>query len=206
MQSKYTINYKKYILENDGLQYYYSNRKRLKEMLVPLELNDGVIVDCPTEQYYNYKAYLDTMPEYDCARRLIKSKQEKTKKVKERITDIVINNNAVFVTLTFNDDILQRTSKETRRRYVSRYLKSQCSVYVANIDYGADFGREHYHAVVNGRINPQMWLYGALNVQKMHNTSKDAEKISKYITKLTLHAVKHTTKNEKLIYSKNVNL
>ena len=52
----------------------------------------------------------------------------------------------VFLTFTFSDDTLSRTSSTTRRRYVRQFLDNY-GAYVANIDFGARNGREHYHAI-----------------------------------------------------------
>lgn len=69
--------------------------------------------------------------------RLNESKKRKASKVKDKIHELVMNNNAIFITLTFNNDTLAKTSAITRRRYVARYLKANCDKYVANIDFGA---------------------------------------------------------------------
>lgn len=109
----------------------------------------------------------------------------------------------VFVTLTFTDEVLASTSAETRRRYVQRYLKSQAQgrKYVANIDFGKENHREHYHAVVEGRLDPLQWSYGALNVKQVRKTSKPAA-LAKYVAKLSNHAIKETCKRSVLIYSR----
>lgn len=53
-----------------------------------------------------------------------------------------------FVTLTFDEDTLKDTSKDTRHTYISRFLKDNAFYYIANIDYGTKNDREHYHAIV----------------------------------------------------------
>lgn len=53
-----------------------------------------------------------------------------------KIKSILDNfSNAIFLTLTFNDLTLNSTNEETRKKYVQRYLKENCIVYVANVDY-----------------------------------------------------------------------
>ena len=96
----------------------------------------------------------------DCSIRLLESEYRKYSRAREHIRELVLSGDAVFITLTFTDDVLSKTSAQTRRKYVSRYLKSQCRVYVANIDYSPQKHREHYHAVVSGRIDMSKWLYG----------------------------------------------
>lgn len=127
----------------------------------------------------------------------------RTARLRNRVTSMLQDGECVFATLTFRDDVLASTSRETRRRYVTRYLKGQSEKYVANIDYGAKNEREHYHAVIYGKINPLEWPYGALNVKKVKDTSKP-EKLAKYVNKLTNHAIKETCKRNAVIYSRSV--
>ena len=108
-----------------------------------------------------------------------------------------------FVTLTFNDDTLQSTSRESRRRYVARFLKTVAPCYVANIDFGKENGREHYHAVIMGK-KPYMdaWnCYGFSNAKTI-GSEDDAAPLSKYVAKLTNHAIKETTQQCYMIYSR----
>ena len=58
----------------------------------------------------------------------------------------------------------------------------------------------HYHAVASGRIDPKKWLYGSCNVKLV--TFGNPDILSCYISKLTNHATKNTTKNSKCIYSR----
>lgn len=127
----------------------------------------------------------------------------RTKRLRFKIQKMLNAGDCVFATLTFTDDTLAKTSAETRRRYVTRYLKSQQAEYIANIDYGGKKGREHYHAVVLGRLDPKQWEYGALNVKKIIKTSKPI-KLAKYVNKLTNHAIKDTCKRNAIIYSRNI--
>lgn len=53
-----------------------------------------------------------------------------------------------FATLTFKPEVLESTSKQTRRTYIARFLKEYTYYYIANIDYGSQKQREHYHAIV----------------------------------------------------------
>lgn len=75
---------------------------------------------------------------------------------------------------------------------------------MANKDFGATNGREHYHAVVlvKGKLNYSKWRYGCLNGQKIRLNGISNEKLAKYLSKLTNHAVKETCKRSVLIYSR----
>jgi hypothetical protein len=79
-------------------------------------------------------------------------------------------------------------------------------MYVANIDYGAKNKREHYHALINcDKIDFSNWRkYGNINAERVKNKDIESDKIklSKYIAKLSNHAIKETTKRSCLIYSR----
>lgn len=135
----------------------------------------------------------------------------RTRRLKKRITDILLRGDSLFLTLTFNDKSLNRTNSKTRRRYVSRYLKACGGRYVANIDFGKKNGREHYHAVISAdNIDFKPWHeHGAIKAEKVHAVepdglkySADVVRLSKYVAKLTNHAIKETTKRSVLIYSR----
>ena len=85
--------------------------------------------------------------DFNEATRILSAQHSRTKRLRSRIEDMLESfDDCTFVTLTFTDEVLKRTSSATRRRYVAYFLKSQSSglPYVANIDFGAQNGREHY--------------------------------------------------------------
>lgn len=126
----------------------------------------------------------------------------RVRRARERIKKI-IENKSLFLTLTFTDDVLNNISKESRRKYVQRFLKSFNALYVANIDFGGKNGREHYHAVISiDKINYKLWKYGSINGKKILSSEKSSKKLAKYISKLTNHCFKETTKQSYLIYSR----
>lgn len=151
-----------------------------------------------------YDPYRNGYNHFDCAVRINESKQRKACRVKKKIADLVINCNAVFITLTFNDKTLAKTDTEKRRRLVQRYLKSNCKEYVANIDFGALNGREHYHAVVSNDINFEPWYkYGVINAERVRPYEDSNKRLARYITKLTNHALKVGAIAPRLIYSRS---
>ena len=152
--------------------------------------------------------------EYKEYSRISHAKLTRVTRLKGRIFDMIYKNDCLFLTLTFTDKALERTSADFRRIAVRRFLNSLNVPYVANIDFGKKNGREHYHAVVEtGRIDYSKWKYGAINGLKIRNdikydddgvmTSESVEKISRYVAKLTNHAIKETTKRSVIIYSRN---
>ena len=80
-------------------------------------------------------------------------------------------------------------------------MKSISDFYVANIDFGKNTEREHYHALVLvDRIN-DTWDYGFTWFERVHR-SDSAATLAKYVSKLTNHAIKETTKRSCYIYSR----
>lgn len=153
--------------------------------------------------YYDFLEYCSAVPTLDCAQRLCLSKKNKSAKVRQKIEELVYSGNAIFITLTFTDETLQNTSIETRRRYISRYLKANSKNYVANIDFGAKNGREHYHAVVDKDISFKDWYkYGAINVERVRTQEDDLVRVARYVSKLSNHALK-VVNAPRLIYSRS---
>lgn len=127
----------------------------------------------------------------------------RVRRLKKRISLMLLTGTCHFVTLTFTDSILASTSAETRRRYVSRYLSSVGSEYCANIDFGSENGREHYHAVVKvDSIDSSPWDVNGFSNCKKIASALDFAPLAKYVSKLTNHAIKETTKCCRMIYSR----
>lgn len=129
---------------------------------------------------------------------------KRNKRLKDRIEQMLLDGNCYFLTLTFSDDTLNRTSDKWRRKSVTYILKEISPEYVANIDYGKKNGREHYHAVIRCDSVPDLsaWKrFGFFNVQRVRSED-DFVKLGKYVGKLTNHAIKNTTRGTRIIYSK----
>lgn len=153
------------------------------------------------------------------------ARYHRAKRARKRIGTSVLSGNAFFVTLTFRDDILDGTTEQTRRRYVSRALRAIGERYIANIDYGTKGEREHYHAIVEPRADKlASWKSGRRSykdvpdfrewekangfvlIEKVGSTEEDMRKVAKYTAKLGAHAVKESTLKgvnpPRLIYSR----
>lgn len=155
----------------------------------------------------------DTLEECEKIR---KCKNEQRKKVEEHVKYILSKDyyDTFFLTFTFSDETLKKTSAGTRKQKVRRILGS-CEDYILNIDYGEKNGREHYHAIASWRKGSvkvtsdvefehdgmlkkgykldalegySYGFYSALKVDK--GADKSAEKLARYITKLTMHSIK----------------
>lgn len=131
----------------------------------------------------------------------------------------------LFVTLTFDDDML-KTSSKYRKDKVTAFLKSCSPYYLANIDFGSKTDREHYHAILyfpyekeyqcflsrckrnkQGAFNCEEWK--ALNEFIIcRSNDDDVTRLSKYINKLSNHAFKDSTKTSRYhaIYSDGITI
>ena len=120
-----------------------------------------------------------------------------------------------FVTLTFNEDVLEHTKTLTRRKYVTRYLNQYSIAYIANIDFGLKNQREHYHAVILTEYQldyEKMALewqkilkqneYIQISFENIAINDNSLKAIPKYLNKLTNHSYKDGT-SQYAIYSKN---
>ena len=167
-----------------------------------LGCGDESALDNFGNQYHdNHKKYGEL---WHSAYLVNQSASKRIQRIKRRIAKSIMSGTALFLTLTFTNDTLNQTTEQTRRKYVSRFLKENSSNYLANIDYGSINNREHYHAILSGElVNLSQWhKYGAINMKHIGKSTKDLTKISKYVAKLTNHAIKETTKAPRLIYSR----
>lgn len=159
----------------------------------------------PTQAEAIYKFYHETESGsvlWHEAEKVQQANFKRVQRLKRRITYMLENGSCQFLTLTFTDDVLSKTSEDTRRQYVRRFLSSFSNEFVANVDYGKKNGREHYHALImtDKRINYTDWKGGNCDGIRVYNSNTDA--IAKYISKLTNHAIKETTKQCRIIYSR----
>lgn len=162
------------------------------------------------ERYLNFLTFQQSPTLQKVCENLNHSKYARTSRMKKKIETMLTLGECSFVTLTFAPVILENTTEETRRQYVRKYLKEQSPCYLANIDYGKKNEREHYHAVVFGRVDLLPWRKkcGRINAKPVRYFEERQDndspvKLAKYITKLTNHAFKETAEQQRIIYSSN---
>lgn len=189
------------------------NRRELKALVLNEGIDKKVSRACALSFKYGDRSHLEAL-ESDLgltlvriAKNLNKAFYKRKNRVRDKVEGLFQTGEVLFLTLTFTDKVLASTSVETRRRYVARYLKSQCPIYVANIDFGRQNEREHYHALVVGKIDYKPWhRYGAVKGKRAGKTDGDCEALSRYVAKLSNHAMKDTAnKGVRLIYSRGLN-
>lgn len=194
------------IVKRQNKASYYEYCKRTYEndgiVLVGLKNSDKESLD----DLYIECCFNGLHDEFMEAQRINDAYYKRLKRLRERVKTILQNGDCVFLTLTFTDGILESTTPKSRRVAVSRYLKQYNAQYVANIDFGAKNHREHYHALIStSQVDRNGWKkFGAINFEPIRHKwlESDAEKLTKYINKLTNHAIKETTKRSALMYSR----
>lgn len=155
--------------------------------------------------------------------KIVDADKQRKKRLRKRIERIMSKGKAYFITLTFNDETLMNTDEKTRRTYATRLLKSISPDFVGNIDFGKQNGREHYHFVAYSTLLDDIkyrftkkygWIcsdavplaewskYGFYSIKSCGSDKVDQQKLSWYISKLTNHAIKETTKRSALIFSR----
>lgn len=137
---------------------------------------------------------------------LNKARYKRSNRLENYIEKMLTYGQCSFLTLTFKDDVLENTKESSRRKYVTRYLAMFSPFYIANIDYGGLNGREHYHVVImhKKKIDLSIWRekYGRIDLEPIR--VKNADCLSKYMTKLTNHAIKDTGRSKRVIYSDRI--
>ena len=169
--------------------------------------NTAKYIDCSSEEL---KAF----------QQMQHAKKVKAKKMEQDIIKALSKGYGyMFATLTFEDKYIDEREPRTRRKYIKKYLE-QFDGYIANIDYGKDNGREHYHALIfikseildhfETEIHKDkkkqfrhfikqnqlpVWKYGYYSLEKEYeNLQKDEDKsprkLSNYIAKINNHSLK----------------
>lgn len=139
-------------------------------------------------------------------RRLNNAFYARLKRLRKRVVSMMESYRCLwFATLTFDDDTLSKMGANMRRRHVKEFLNDYPE-YIANIDFGKKNGREHYHAIIAGDsvINSNWTQYGFIHLEMINlDLEDDIVPVAKYVAKLSNHAVKITTNQNKIIYSRS---
>lgn len=159
--------------------------------------------DLEKDYYYDklHDLYDENYDDFKEACKIARNDFNRNTRLKNRIRDYLAIGECIFVTLTFTDDVLNSTSADTRRQYVRKQLKLMSKYYIANIDFGARNGREHYHAIiVSDFADRSLWKYGNIDFKRIMKSSNPLV-LAKYVSKLANHATKETCKRNHIIYS-----
>lgn len=202
---------RKKVLQDGTYRKYTENRKKAFQNGT-LYVNELINEDTgEVEKRENTEAYGVTEEEAKECERIRKAKKNQRERVENHVKFLFESTTCdlFFVTLTFSDDTIKKTKTSTRKQKVRRTL-TLCDDYIANVDYGEKNEREHYHAIIalkrdsyereeddKGHLSLSVFSkydYGFINVTEVKRDGKDAERLAKYITKLTLHSVKVSQK------------
>ena len=139
--------------------------------------------------------------------RVRKCRKEQREKIEAHIKFLFEKSNyrIFFITFNFTDEALELTP-DTRKQKIRRLLNMTSDDYILNIDFGKTTDREHYHAVVAFKINSfteyrnefgklkiqelDSYDFGFYDVEEIRTSDLDMKRLSRYITKLTMHSVK----------------
>lgn len=166
-------------------------------------------------------------PEWDFAVRSNKNFYKRSRRYFDKVRYFLETfETIIFVTFTFTDEVIEKTTEQTRRKYVTLALKACSSDYIGNIDYGKQNEREHYHALVASEFNKDLWKYGIVHFEYVkskgiwshikqkkglseeeairYNLNANARALAKYTAKLGNHGVKDTTRRKRVLYSRSV--
>lgn len=198
---------KQYVFESGYLKIYVSYQHYLYFMYKNL---NNEIDEIPLDYlpFADFIYYIENFPLLaEIAYKMYNSRRCKVRRLRKRLAlmfQYSEKENFLFLTFTFNEFSLNRLSKNTRRTYVRRFCTDLNCSYVANIDFGEKYEREHYHAVVaTDFVNALDWSkYGWLHFENIANIQNDYRAIGAYIDKLANHATKDTA--DRAIFSRDL--
>ena len=155
-----------------------------------------------------------------------KNLQRRKRRIYNKINKALNQYRCLFLTITFNDLTLSKTNEETRERYIKKYLSNETAYYIANRDFGTENEREHYHAFIiattlkkedfnyrtneleehKNKVNLKAWDYGSIRADfiSTHFVIKGDKNYKLASKKITEHFFKDTTKNSRIIQSRNI--
>lgn len=166
--------------------------------------------------------------EFTECKRIYGNAHKRTQRIRRRVREWFDIGNVYFITLTFSDSALERTSDKYRRNEVTRFLQSLDCVYCANLDFGDLHNREHYHAIICTKdlikgpvikyekvtkkgvksyytidaleLKPWQERFGYTFCQECMLDESDQMRLTRYLAKLTNHSIKESAASPRLIY------
>lgn len=141
--------------------------------------------------------------------KILKARYNKVNRVKQHFVYLYHNRlNTYFLTFTFDDDTLEkcdRTKKDLIKHVLNNFDKN--SLIILNIDFGNQTEREHYHCIFGTDKKDDLSSFLESNYPcfsktlKIRHDFESLEVLSKYINKLSNHAVKRSTRNFRVYYN-----
>jgi len=192
--------------ETERLYQYYKLSRRIEYCKIyDLDLPSNYHPEIDDDNILFLQAFYPA--EWQECEKIYKADKARKYRLSKKIRFFISSYDCYFIRLGFWDSIFSSTSEKTRRRYVVRFLDSLNVPFIANIDFGEDRGREHYHAIIGCRVPLERMRYwynnfGGFNSKRIRKCERTCLRLSKYVSKLCNHAVKVTCKRGSLIYSR----
>lgn len=141
--------------------------------------------------------------------RILKARYMKIGRIKKRFLYLFCRYEYLyFVTFTFDDKNLKKSDRFKKDMIKNSLYNFDDDIkYILNVDYSPVDDREHYHGIVATNcscnfINYLMLAYPNIAYTELIRLDKKSLiKVSKYINKLSNHAVKACTKNKRVLYN-----
>lgn len=140
---------------------------------------------------------------------LLCSRYNKVSRIKQHFVYMIMKKkNIYFLTFTFDDKYINKCDR-TKKDLIKNLLNEidSCSFYILNVDYGSKTERQHYHCIygTNKDLNLKFILdkyYPCFSyTEKIRLDSSSINKVSKYINKLSNHALKSSTKKSRIYFN-----
>ena len=139
--------------------------------------------------------------------RILSARYMKVSRLKKKIIYLMARHKYIyFCTFTFDDYYIKR-SERTQKDLIKSSLYSFDSKikFVLNVDYGKKNERLHYHGIIATDVSSDLREHLKIFYPCMSSCdsvpilSDDIKRLSKYINKLTNHALKDSTKSRRLL-------
>lgn len=140
---------------------------------------------------------------------ILSSRYQKVSRIKKRFIYLIARYKYLyFVTFTFDDyyiNLCDRSRKDLIKK--SLYSFDNDIKYICNIDYGKTTERLHYHCIVatNSSFSLSTHLKDSYPcftyTEKIRLSNSDLKRTTKYINKLSNHAIKDSTKCSRVLYN-----
>ena len=140
---------------------------------------------------------------------ILNSRYQKCSRIKKRFIYLIARYKYLyFVTFTF-DDYYVKLCDRSRKDLIksSLYSFNPDIKYILNIDFGKNTERLHYHCIVATNDNADLNSFLQNNypcfsyTEKIRISKEDLKRTSKYINKLSNHAIKDTTQRSRVLYN-----
>lgn len=199
----------------DDIRSYISNQRAYEITGKDIYLNEIIDIKFKLQQFFDISSYdLDLLKCQEFVKNYFKNKAKTRKRLAQRIAYFLSKVNesrsVYFVTLTFDDEKYDcRQPYSAIRGEIRDFVKQFTKYYILNKDYGDLNFRLHFHGVIVLSDSSKEWFERAYMLKfgfcNLKNCNTRSDLLSKYIEKLSFHALKISTQKEykeHVIYSR----